>query len=103
VVVHRHSEIAFGRFLSDDVAIQEGLDLLGSRQFIPHGLSGCFLGFLANDVITQIYALVADKYGGPGNELTDFVLALVAKGTMQDFSVDGTFFIGHKTLISIGQ
>jgi hypothetical protein len=41
------------------------------------------LRFFANNVIAKINALVANKYRRASNELSHFMLAFAAKGTIQ--------------------
>jgi hypothetical protein len=50
------------------------------------GLANVFELF-ANDVVTELDALVADEDGGSCNKLANFVLALAAKRTIEEFAV----------------
>src|SRR5690606_25222585 len=75
VVVHRNGENLLRRLLADDVLIENGLDLVRLRELVPPAL--CLLvELLTNDVVTELYALVADEHGRPSDELAHFMLAL---------------------------
>jgi hypothetical protein len=57
------------------------------------------LQLFTNYVITQIDTLIANEHRRPGNQLTDFMLALSAERTIQQFSVfafSGSI-VGHST------
>jgi hypothetical protein len=49
---------------------------LGKIFTIPNA---AFLELFTNDVVAQLYALVADINTGPGDQLADFMLALAAE------------------------
>jgi hypothetical protein len=98
VVVDRDRQRALGHVLPDHVVVQAGLDLAGHRQV---GLGGLRVGafgrhFIANDVVAQLDALVADEHAGTGDELLHLVLALAAKGAVQDLLAGSAFFVGHR-------
>jgi len=61
-------------------------DLARCRQAILAGLTGCFLDFLSNDVITEVHAFVTNEYGGSCDELAYFVLTLTAKRAVEQLS-----------------
>jgi len=44
------------------------------------------LKLFANDVVAELDAFVANKYGRARNQLADFVLAFAAKRTVEEFS-----------------
>src|SRR5690606_11624689 len=44
---------------------------------------------LANDVVAELYARVADEHGRPGDELADFVLTFSAERAVQQLAVVG--------------
>ena len=46
-----------------------------------------FLHFLADDVIAEFHAFITDEYRGTGYQLADFMLALAAKGTVEQLAV----------------
>jgi hypothetical protein len=97
VVVHRHGQSAFGFFLANDVVVQIGFDVQGGGQTI-FGVFGDPGGWqlIANDVVAQINALVANEDRRSGDELFDLVLAFAAEGAVQILFGNGAFFIGHK-------
>jgi hypothetical protein len=92
VVVDRHGQLLLGLVLPDHVAVEEILDLLGLGQL---GLGGLGLedAVLGNDVEADVDTLVADVDRGPGDELLDVPLALIAEGAAQDVAVPG--FLRH--------
>ena len=45
------------------------------------------LELFANDVITELDAFITNEYGRARNQLADFVLALAAKRTIEEFAV----------------
>ena len=97
VVVDRHRERALGRILADHVLVEDRLDLGGHRQVRLRGLGRCALGrrLVADDVVAQLDALVADEHRRAGDQLLDFVLALAAEGAVQHLLGGGAFLVGH--------
>src|SRR5690606_23510213 len=88
VVVHSDRENLFRRLLADHVLVENGLDLVRLRQLVTTAL--CLLvELLANDVVAELYALVADEHGRPGDELADFVLTFSAERAVQQLAVVG--------------
>src|SRR6266571_7801291 len=65
-------------FLSDDVFVEKGFDLARLRQRWKrrHRLS---LLVVADDLVTDVDALIADVDRGAGNEFLNFILRLAAK------------------------
>jgi hypothetical protein len=51
--------------------------------------------FIADDVIAQVDALIADENRRPCDQLLHFVLALAAEGAVQGFFGRRAFFLGH--------
>ena len=47
----------------------------------------CFLHLLADDVIAQVDAFVADKDRGAGNQFAYFMLAFATEGAIEQFAV----------------
>ncbi|MPM84548.1 hypothetical protein SDC9_131621 [bioreactor metagenome] len=95
VVVDRHGQRALGLLLTDHIIVEIGLDFGGRRQ-----IAATFLGvggrlFVANDLIAQVDALVADEHGRAGDQLFDLVLAFAAEGAIQILFGGRAFFIGH--------
>ncbi len=86
VVVDRHRQDALGALLADDVLVEDFLDFLGLGELVA-GALGALLELLADDVVAELDALVADEYGRSGDELPNFVLALSTEGAVQQLSV----------------
>ena len=82
MVVNGDGESLLGLFLSDDVLVEERLDLdrLGQPD-APFLLLG--LTLLGDDVQTDIDTLVADVHRRSGDQLPDVSLALVAKRALE--------------------
>jgi hypothetical protein len=70
--------------LTDDVLIEDRADLLRLGQSLLRRLG---VDFLADDVVAQVDAFVADVHRRPGDELAHFVFALAAERAIQDPSV----------------
>jgi hypothetical protein len=64
------------------------------RQAGLEGRLGISLGLVANDVVAQLDAFIADEYRGPGDELSDLMLALAAKGAVEQLFAR-TLFLRH--------
>src|SRR4051794_31456602 len=85
VVVDGDGELLLGAFLTDDVEVEELLDLFRLRQ-----LAGAFhrarlvFAILSNDVEADVDAFVADIDGRAGDQLLDVSLALVAEAATED-------------------
>src|SRR5690606_20029927 len=75
-----------GLVLVDDVLVEDGADLGGSGQLLALLLARLVVDFLANDVVAQVHAFVADEHGRTGDQLAHLMLALAAEGTVQQFS-----------------
>src|SRR5690606_26431966 len=86
VVVHRDGEHFLRRLLADDVLVENRLDLVRLRKLVAAAL-GFLVELLTNDVVAELYALVADEYGRPGDELAHFMLALAAERAVQQLAV----------------
>src|SRR5690606_1495092 len=87
VVVDSDSQNLLGTLLTDHILIQDRTDLLGRRQFMRIALGLGFLHLLADDVVAQVYALVADEDGGTGDQLAHFMLALAAERAVKQLAV----------------
>ena len=68
------------------VLVEDLLDFLRLRQLFA-GLLGLFLEFLADDVVAELDAFVADEHRRTGDQFADFVLALAAEGTVEELAV----------------
>jgi hypothetical protein len=86
VVVDGNRERLLGALLADDVLVQDLLDLVGLGELVASAL-GAVLELLADDVVAELDAFVADEDGGAGDQLADFVLALSAKGALEKLAV----------------
>src|SRR4029078_7788606 len=86
VVVDRHREHFLRGLLADHVLVENGLDLGGPRELVSAAL-GALVELLANDVVAELDAFVANEHGGAGNELAHLVLTLAAERTVQQLAV----------------
>src|SRR5262249_25097554 len=94
----RDGQLLLRALLADHVLVKELLDFLGRRQRRPRApvLEPVVVG---NDVVADLDALIADEDRGPGNELPDVVLILVAEGATEDFRLPA--FFDHLGFISV--
>ncbi len=83
MVVDRHGKRALGALLADHVLVQYLQDLARLGQAAA-GRLGLFLEFLADDVVAQLDAFIADEHAGARDQLADLVLALAAERAVQD-------------------
>ena len=65
--------------LPDHVVVENPVDLARSGQLAALSSRGGLLHLLADDVVAQIHAFVANEYRRPGDELAHLVLALAAE------------------------
>ncbi len=86
MVVHGHRENLLRGLLADDVLVEHGFDLGRLRQLVAAAL-GAFVELLANDVVAELDALVANEHGGTRNELAHLVLTLAAERAVQQLAV----------------
>jgi hypothetical protein len=82
VVVDRDREHTLGVHLADHVIVQHLADLGRSRDAVA-GLDQRGLGFLADDVVAQFDAFIADEHGRAGDQLAHLVLRLAAERAVQ--------------------
>ena len=83
VVIHRHRQHLLGVLLADDIFVEGVFDLLGGGEFAAAGGGVGALGLLADYVVAEVDALVADEHGGAGDELAHIVLALAAERAVE--------------------
>ena len=86
VVVDGDREHLLGALLADHVLVEDLLDLVGLGKLVA-GALGAILELLADDVVAELDALVADEHRRAGDQLADFVLALAAEGAVQQLAV----------------
>eukprot|EP00043_Microstomoeca_roanoka_P023460 m.258495 g.258495 ORF g.258495 m.258495 type:complete len:252 (-) comp30949_c0_seq1:771-1526(-) len=96
VVVDCDREHALGTLLSDHVIVQHRADI-GRGRHAVRGLEPGALGFLADDIHAQFDAFIADEDGRTGDQFSDLVLALAAKGTIQRILAVITGGMSHST------
>jgi hypothetical protein len=82
VVVHRDGEGLLGLVLTDDVGVEELVDLARLGQAVPLDI-GRLGELLLDDLVAEIDALVADVHARSGDELLDLLLALTAERALQ--------------------
>src|SRR5262245_41139356 len=82
MVIDCYSQFLLCGFLADDILVQVGLDLvrLGQRMTLDVCLNNLIV---IDNVVANADALITDENGRSCNELSNVVLALVAKGTAQ--------------------
>src|SRR5439155_15194792 len=86
VVVDGDGQDLLRMFLSDDILIEERVDLRGLGELVELQLGG--LGeLLLDDLVAQVDALVADVHAGAGDQLLHLLLALAAEGALQQVRV----------------
>src|SRR5665213_1458320 len=86
VVVDADRQNLLCAFLTDYVLVEDLLDLMGLGKLVARTL-GAVLKLLADDVITQFDAFVANEDRWTGDELANLVLTLAAKGAIQELSL----------------
>ena len=79
VVVNRHGENFLRPLLSDDVGVQELLDVLGLRNLLAGLIDALNLCLLLDDAAAQFDTLVTDICRWTGHELLHLVLRLPAE------------------------
>ena len=86
MVVDGHRENFLRGLLADDVFVEHRLDLVRLRQLVAAAL-GSLVELLADDVVAELDALVADEHRRAGDELAHLVLALAAERAIQQLAV----------------
>src|SRR5215468_6917848 len=93
-VLDRHREDLLRLLLADHVLVQDLADLLRGGQIRlggPTALVGRAL--LADDVVTELDALVADEHRRPSDQLPELVLALTAERAVKELLAPA--LVGH--------
>lgn len=83
MVVDRDRQHALGGVLADHIIVEVLADFERRRHRAVLARSDPALDFLADDVVAQFDAFIADEYGGAGNQLADFMLRLAAEGAVK--------------------
>jgi hypothetical protein len=86
MIVDGDGEGSLGPFLTDDVLVQDRLDLIGRRD-LGDGIRDVPLLVLRQDLVAQRNAFVADIDRRAGNELPDRILRLSAERAAEMFVV----------------
>ena len=89
VVVDRDRQDALGGLLADHVLVEAGLDLAAAsagRTCAPSRAVVAGGHFVADDVVAQLDALVADEHRRAGDQLLHLVLALAAERAVEQLS-----------------
>src|SRR5690606_10504433 len=86
VVVDRYRQHLLGALLTDHVLVKNPADFFGRRKFVRAAFRLSFLHLLADDVVAQVDAFVADEYGGTGNQFAHFVLAFAAERAIEQLA-----------------
>src|SRR5882762_3207732 len=93
MVIDRDREDLLGRILTDHILIEDLPDLARGREVGLDALAALVGGrLLANDVVAQLNALVADEHRGAGDELAHLVLAFPAEGAVEELFARGALF-----------
>ena len=82
MVVHGDREHALGAVLADHIIVEDLADF-GRRRDAVARLDQRRLGFLADDVVAELDAFIADEHGRPGDQLADLVLRLPAERAVE--------------------
>ena len=87
MVVDSNGEDPLGTLLTNDILVEDGADFLRRWQLVRIAFGLSFLDLLADDVIAQVDAFVADEDGGSSDQFTYFVLTLAAEGAVKQLAV----------------
>src|SRR5439155_8946671 len=86
VVVDRDGENLLRGLLSDDVVVEELVDLARLGKFLELELGGLRELFL-DDLVAEVDALVADVHARAGDELLHLLLRFPAEGALQKIGI----------------
>jgi hypothetical protein len=101
VVVDRDREDLFRVGLADDIVVQDRDDLLRGRYALA-GLHHRGFVLLADDVHAELDTLVANEDRRPGDQLTDFVLALSAERAIERVLGIAAARFAHSSFLPLG-
>ena len=82
MIVDRHREYLLRILLADDVLVEDAVDLARLGKIVVLEDLGA-RELLVDDLVAELYALVADVDAGPCYELPDLALALTAERALQ--------------------
>ena len=85
MVVDGDRERLLGDVLTDDVLVEELVDLAGLGEFAKAGFRG-LAELLLDDLVAEVDALVADVDAGTRDELLDLLLALATEGALEEIA-----------------
>ena len=86
MIVNRHRQHALRARLPNDILIQYVIDFFRYWELFFCFYRNTFLNFFADNVVAEIYALVANEHRWASNELTNFVLALATERAIQQLA-----------------
>ena len=85
MVVDGDRERLLGDVLTDDVLVEELVDLAGLGEFAKAGFRG-LAELLLDDLVAEVDALVTDIDARAGDELLDLLLALATEGALEEIA-----------------
>src|SRR5690606_32704020 len=84
-----------GAVLADYIVVEDVADFLRRRDAAVFLAGNTALGFLADDVIAQLDAFIADEHGGARNQLAHLMLGLAAEAAIKGAFAVGSAQFGH--------
>ncbi len=75
MVVDRNRQDFLGQLLTDHILVQDRFDFLRRGQLVGLGFTRRLFDLLADDVIAQVNAFIANEHRRPGDQLAHLVLA----------------------------
>ena len=86
MIVDRDRKDLLGALLSDHIFVENRFDFLRLRQLIVAAIRAV-VELLANNIVTEFNALVADEDRRTRNQLANFVLTFATERTVQQLAV----------------
>ena len=83
VIVHGDREHTLGALLADHIIAENIANLLRRGHATFLATDERTLGLLADDVVAQFHAFIADEHGWAGDELANLMLGLPAEGAVE--------------------
>ena len=96
MLIDGDGETFLGFVLADYILIEKGFDFVGLWQGRPRGYRLSLL-VIADDLVADVDALIADVDRWPGNEFLDFILRFTAERTSQRV-VSSSYHLGKLRL-----